>query len=227
MIRTLAILAVAAILPAQPAAGQSSAPRFYAGISTGIDGGSRGPIFGASMPSAGGLFGVQLTAGIGLEVEVDRGFHDTARTSEALWISLAQPGATREEIERLGIYARFHRTQWAGRGVSGHVVWRTHDPGRVNAGLLVGVSSRRYSSRVVRTPLSSGSGVNLPADHPYFTVEDSVRRMAGTGLTGGVVIFVRLTDQLIIAPDLRFTRGMITDDDYKVLRAGTRVVWRF
>lgn len=227
MIRTAAILAVAAILFARPAAGQNSAPRFYVASSMGMDGGSRGPIFGAAMPSAGGIFGVQVTNGLSLEVEVDRGFHRTARTAEALWISLAQPGASREDIERLGIHARFDRTQWAGAGVSGHVVWRTHDPGCVNAGLLVGLSSRRYSSRVVRTTVSLGPGLSLPADHPYLGVEDSVRRMAGTGLTGGVVIFVRLTEAFSVAPELRFTRGMITDDHYQVLRAGTRLVWNF
>jgi hypothetical protein len=222
-----AVFGVAALLCAHPAAAQNPKPRFYIASSTGIDGGRRGPIFGATVPTAGGLFGVQLTDRVSVELEVDRGFHETARTAEAVWISLAQPGASRDEIERLGIRARFDRTQWVGRGLSAHVLWRTRELGRVNVGMLAGVSSRRYSSRVVRTPVSFGPGVTLPADHPYLKVDDSVRRLEGTGLTVGVVIFVRLTDGLAVAPDIRFTRGMITDDDYILFRAGTRVMWSF
>ncbi len=225
MTRTAAVLGVAAILSAHPAAAQNSKPRFYLASSTAIDAGSRGTLFSAAMPTVGGIFGVQLTDGASLEVEVDRGFHDTASTAEALWTSLAQPGASREEIERLGIRARFDRTQWAGPGISGHVLWRTREPGRVNAGLLAGVSSRRYSSRVVRTPTSLPP--ELPPDHPFARSDDSLRRMNGSGFTAGVVIFVRLSDALTVAPDLRFTRGMITDDPYTAFRAGTRLMWSF
>jgi hypothetical protein len=179
------------------------------------------------MPTAGGLFGVRLTEGLSLEIEIDRGFRETARTAEVLWTSLAQPGASREEIERLGTRARFDRTQWAGPGVSAHILWRTHEPARVNAGLFAGVSMRRFNSRVVRTPVSVPLELNVPADHPSLRVDNSLRRMNGTGPTVGVVILVRLTDALTVAPDLRLTAGMITNDRYLALRAGTRLMWSF
>ena len=51
--------------------------------------------------------------------------------------------------------------------------------------------------------------------------------MAGSGLSGGVVVLVRVTRQLSIAPELRFTAGLITDDPYYVLRSGVRAMWSF
>jgi len=51
--------------------------------------------------------------------------------------------------------------------------------------------------------------------------------MIGTGLDGGLVFFARVTRQLIVAPEIRFTYGFITNDRYNVARAGVRVLWEF
>ena len=51
--------------------------------------------------------------------------------------------------------------------------------------------------------------------------------MIGGGLTGGLLIFVRVLPQLTIAPEFRFTTGLITNDHYRVFRSGVRAMWSF
>jgi hypothetical protein len=80
---------------------------------------------------------------------------------------------------------------------------------------------------VVRTTLHVPSEINLPADHPYRQPEDQRRTMTGGGPSGGLLIFVRLTERLTIAPELRYTHGLITDDPYRVFRAGVRAIASF
>ena len=52
--------------------------------------------------------------------------------------------------------------------------------------------------------------------------------IVGGGLTGGLMIPVKLSGAVSIAPDVRFTFGLIGDEStYKVFRGGVRVLWRF
>jgi hypothetical protein len=147
MRRSILAAGVAAALYAAPAAAQSvETPRFYVGAATAIDGGSRGPIPRGGVPSAGVLFGVRITNAWSVEVELDRGFRTTGSTRDAVWISFAPPNSTREEIERLGVRARFERTQKAGPGFSAHAVWRSREAGRVKIGLFGGVSARAMTA---------------------------------------------------------------------------------
>ena len=183
---TLGVLAVDPV----SAQGQTTLPRFYIGASTGLDGGSRGNIPGGAVPSAGGLVGFRITDAWSVEVELERGFRTTGRTDEAVWISFAPPNSTLPEIERLGIRARFDRTQTAGPGFTAQAVWCSREPGRVNVGLFAGVAARAYQSRVVRTTLHVPPEANLSADHPYVQAEDERRTITGGGPSGGLLIFV-------------------------------------
>ncbi len=219
-------LSVLALGPAS-AQGQTTLPRFYIGATTGVDGGSRGNIPGGAVPSAGGVIGIRLTDGWSIEAELEHGFWTTGRTDEAIWTSFAPPNSTREEIERLGIRGRFERTQTAGTGFTVQAVWRSREAGRVNVGLFAGVAARAYQSRVFRTTLNVPPEINLPADHPYRQPEDETRTMTGGGPSGGLLVFVRVTERLTIVPELRYTHGLITDDPYRVLRTGVRVVYEF
>jgi hypothetical protein len=110
--------------------------------------------------------------------------------------------------------------------VVGQAVGRSREPKRVNLGFLAGVSSRAYTSRVVRT-LTSVSPLVPASQLDQASDDDSTRRMVGTGLTGGVLVFVRVTRQLTVAPKFRFTTGFITNDRDNVLRSGVRVRWNF
>lgn len=68
---------------------------------------------------------------------------------------------------------------------------------------------------------------NLSPDRQDLRPSDSTRHMAGGGLTGGLLVFVRLTPALTVAPELRCTTGIITDDPYRVFRTGVRLMWSF
>jgi hypothetical protein len=51
--------------------------------------------------------------------------------------------------------------------------------------------------------------------------------LTGAGPTGGIVIFINAAPMLTIAPEFRYTHGLITDDPYRVFRTGVRAIWIF
>ena len=223
---TIAILAVLVLIA--PAAAHAQGSRFYVGGTVAVDGGDRGPVPGGAVPSAGLLLGVRLAGGWSVEAEIEQGFRTTSSSSEAFWVAYPPTSTTsHDDFERYGIKARFDRTQDASTGWSAHVMWRTRDAGRVNAGLFAGVDSRFYDSRVVRTTTFVSPLIDLPASHPSILGEDTTRRINAGGFTGGVTILVRTTNRLTLAPDVRLTVGAITDERYLVFKTGMRAMWDF
>ena len=221
-------LAFVLLAAATPAAAQTASSRFYAAVTTALDAGQRGNVPGGAVPSAGVLFGLRLTDAWSVEGEVEHGFKTTSATDEAFWVSYPPTSsANREEFERYGVKARFDRSQSAGPGWSAHVMWRTREQGRVNAGLFAGVSSRFYETRVVRTTTFISPLIDLPATHPSILGADETRRLNAGGLTGGLALLVRATSTLTVAPEIRLTRGFITDDPYMVVKIGVRTMWSF
>ncbi|MBA2301172.1 MAG: hypothetical protein H0W08_00910 [Acidobacteria bacterium] len=68
----------------------------------------------------------------------------------------------------------------------------------------------------------------IPLNDPTVRDDDSTRTITGGGLTGGVMVLARITDTLTVAPDLRLTLGLITDESpYKILSGGVRLMWAF
>jgi hypothetical protein len=225
MARTALVLFSVLVVGVATAPAQS---RLYAAATTAVEGGARGNIPSGAVPSAGGLVGVRLTDAWSIEVEADRGFRTTtAGTGESLLVSFPpSPNPTPQEIESYGIRARFDRTQTVGAGWSAHAVWRGRQPKRLNVGLLAGVSSRIHTSRVVRTTTFISPLVD-PSLADQYPDETSTRRMAATGLTGGLLLLVRITRQLTLAPEFRVTSGLITNDRFTVVRSGVRAMWSF
>jgi hypothetical protein len=225
MTRTGLLACLALILGVSAAAAQ---PRVYVAATTAADGGNRGNIPGGAVPSVGGLVGLRLSDAWSVEVEVEHGFRTTsAGSGESVLVSFPPSlNPTYEEIQAYGIRTRNQRRQTAGAGWSAHAVWRTREPGRVNAGFLAGVSSRVYTSHLARTTTFVSPLLMLPANY-QLPDETSSRRMIGGGLTGGIAVFVRATRHLTIAPEVRVTYGLITDDPYRVFRSGVRAMWRF
>ena len=209
-----------------PAAGAQS--RIYVAATTAVDAGERGNIPGEGVPSIGALVGFPLTGAWSVEVEVEHGFLTThVGSGEAVLIAFPPTrNPTREEIELYGIRTRNERTQNAGAGWAAHAVWRSREPGRLNVGLLAGVSSRVYTTELVRTTTFVSPLLNLSPGY-QLPDERSTRRMVAGGLSGGVLMLVRITPRLTLAPELRVTTGLITDDPYRVLRAGLRTTWSF
>jgi hypothetical protein len=222
-------IALTLVVAAAPATAQpTTSSRFYAAATAAVDAGQRGNVPGGAVPSAGMLFGVRITPAWSVEAEIEQGFRTTASTSEAFWVAYPPTAsASSDDFERYGIKARFDRSQKAGTGWSAHVMWRTQQAGRIDAGLFGGVSSRSYDSRVVRTNTFVSPLIELPANHPSVLDEDSTRRLNAGGFTGGLAILVRATDRLTIAPEIRLTKGFITDDPYTVFKTGVRAIWGF
>ena len=202
--------------------------RLYMAATTAADVGERGNIPGGAVPSIGGTIGFRITDAWSVEVELERGFRTTtAGSGESVILSFPPTSnPTREEIELYGIRAHSDRTQQVGPGWSAHAVWRSREPGRVNVGLLAGVSSRVYTTHLVRTTTFVSPLIDLPPAY-HLPDETSTRRMVAGGLSGGVLLFVRITSQFTVAPEFRVTTGLITDDPYRVFRSGVRAMWSF
>jgi hypothetical protein len=202
--------------------------RVYVAATAGVDTGERGNVPGGAVPSLGGLFGLRLTDAWSIELEVERGWRTTtAGSGESVLVSFPPTTTpTRAEIELYGIRVRDERKQKAGAGWSALAAWRQRSPGRVTVALLAGVSSRTYTTELVRTTTFVSPLLNLP---PTYRLPDgrTSRRMVAAGLTGGLMFLVRVTTHVTVAPELRLTTGLITNDPYTVVRAGVRVMWSF
>lgn len=232
MVRNLVVVTLVTLgILMGAAAAMAQDGRFYVAASTAVDGGSRGNIPGGSVPSVGGLVGIRLTDAWAIELEVERGFRTTTAGSGESVLHVFPPFGpprrpTPEEIEMYGVRTRDERTQTAGGGWAAHAVWRTREPGRVNVGVLMGIASRAYKTRLVRTTTYVSPLAVLPANY-RLPDETSGRNMVAGGLSGGLVFFVKVTESLVVAPELRVNAGLITDDPYRVLRAGVRAMYSF
>ena len=92
-------------------------------------------------------------------------------------------------------------------GWSGLAVWRSRQPGRVNGAVFGGITSRRFKAR-------------LPNQ-----VEQTI---TGKGLTGGGMLLIRIAGPFTLAPEFRYTAGLITDEStYSVSRVAVRALWNF
>ena len=125
-----------------------------------------------------------MTDAWSLEFEINRGFRTSNRIDEAVWLSFAPPNSTYDEIQRLGIRARFDRTQRVGPGFAAHAMWQSRKPGRLNVGLFAGISARAYDSQVVRTTLFVPPELNLPPDRHDLQAVERHQKHDGRGSDG-------------------------------------------
>jgi hypothetical protein len=226
--KTLLVLMMAAITSV-PAAAQSN--RVYVSGLFAANSGGRGPVDVGTFPTAGGLVGLRLTGAWSVEFELDRGFGESSeRIFEGLLSSqVSGPGPySREDLERNGIFGRSVYSDAVATGYSAQVVWKSREPGRVNVGLLGGLSWRTFDRFHSMTITSVGPGVTYPAGHPNLRSFAETRPLTGGGLTGGVLVPIRVTSALTVAPEFRVTFGLITDEStYRVAHSGVRVMWGF
>jgi hypothetical protein len=226
--RIVIAMCLAILVGATTAAAQPSQRRLYVGAVAATEAGDRGPVSSGAIASAGGVLGISVSESFAVEFEIERGFREARSVTEAVWISYpTSPNPTREEIERFGIRARFDRTEKTGPGFSALVLWRTREPGRVNAALFGGVSARHFEKRTIRTHISASPELNLPPTHPNLQTANDHRDMTAGGITGGLMVLVRTTRWLTVAPELRVTTGLITDDPFRIVRAGVRLLWGY
>lgn len=202
---------------------------FYLGATAGVEVGSRADIHVGAVRTFGGVLGVPLGRRWSLEIEVDRG-HGVSdeRVFEGFLFS-RQPAATAEERRRVGVFGRSSYMELAGGGYSAQLVWRTREPGRVNAAVFTGVSWRRFLQHHERVVTEVGPDAGIAPDDPDLRAVDTLERFTGGGYSAGVLIPIRLAGEFHIAPEAKFTFGGISGADgfYRVFRTGVRVLWGY
>ena len=224
----IASLLIVCIAAAVPAHAQSSP--LYGGVTAGSDGGRRGPVDLGSFPTVGGAVGVRFANAWSIELLIDRGF---GRSADRVFEGLLQvqtnvPISSEEERQRKGIFGRTVENSKAGIGYSAQIVWRSRAPGRVNAAFYGGISWRRFERHYTKTITAVGPEVTYSPAHLALQNVDHRRPTTGGGLTAGVMLPIHLADRLTVAPDVRMTFGLITDEStYEVVQAGVRLVWGF
>lgn len=200
--------------------------RLYIGPTVGVEGGSRADIELGGVRTAGGVLGLKLGSRWSVEVEIDNGSGTSERISQGFLFSL-RPYANAEEQRRVGVFGRSVRHDLAGWGFSAQLVWRTDEPGRVNAAFFTGINARRFLHHHERTITEIGPEAGIPPDHPELRVIDTTEFLRGGGYSAGVLVPIRLARELHLAPEAKFTFGGVSGSDgyYSVFRTGVRLLW--
>lgn len=200
---------------------------FYLGGTAGVELGSRDDIHVGGVRTAGVVLGIPIGGRWSVEFEADRGDGiSDERVFEGFLFS-RQPAPTDEERQRVGVFGRSSYMELAGGGYSAQVVWRTREPGRVNAAVFTGISWRRFLQHHERVITEVGPDADISPDDPELAPVDTLQRLTGGGYSAGVLIPIRLGGEFHLAPEARFTFGGISGGDgfYRVFRTGVRLLW--
>jgi hypothetical protein len=223
--KTLAITGIVLALGSGAAYGQP-ARRFYVGTTIAAHQISADDVDGWTS-SIGAVFGLRLAPAFSLEFEASGGLGEASRVYSGTAISFAGPGASREEIERLGVTLQSD-TRWnPGFGWSALAMWRSTGAERIGIAVFGGVTATQYDERRTLTVVSIPTGVDVTEAELHRMMPDEQQSRIRGGLTGGVLIPIRLTAQISVAPEFRYTYGSIGDEKYNTLGGGARVTWAF
>ena len=219
-----AVLVCAVSLGAAASATAQPVSRFFVGASVGTFSVNADDVDGRS--GAGGIVGgVRLSRFVDAEVEIVLPAQSIRRSYSGISVSFAPPGATRAEIERLGVVTRFDSTRDVRANVSGVVIFHPPLTSRVTPGLIVGVSNQFARVRRDYTPISIPPGVDPSHPSVIARTESSTRNFGG--LTVGGNISIALTPRLSLVPDVRYDYGSIGDEINNAWRSSVGVVYRF
>ena len=227
MQRTFRNIAVSSALLCCAAAAVEAQPagRLYAGAAIGAFRVSADEVDGSS--AAGSILG-GFAAAPWLDVEVDVAFPTSPFTrtygGDALSLSLASQGASREEIERFGIWLRYDKRREVTASISTVAIFHA-SRGTVTPGFIVGVTNQRVRDRTDYLPVRVGPAVD-PA-HPYASPRAETSSRTEGAVTLGANVAIAVTRHLFVVPDLRFDYGSIGDEINNALRSSVRVLWRF
>ena len=147
------------------------------------------------------------------------------RTTTAISTSFAPPGASREEIERLGVTTRFDRQREVTANYSFVAVIHPAATSRVVPGLVAGVTIQRAHNSTTYTPINIPAGID-PNNRAISNGEERYTRNFSAPTIGGQVS-VRVTPHFHVVPDVRYDYGSIGDEINNALRASIRGIWRF
>jgi hypothetical protein len=222
----IAVTTIVAALFSTAAFAQTS-KRWYAGGSVSEVRVDAEEVKGGGTASIGAVVGVQLTPTFSIEFEGGLGLGELGRVYSGKFVSFAGPGASREEIERLAVTMQSD-TRWKPRGGgSVFAVWRSTGPSRIGAAVFGGLTATAYDVRNTLTVVEIPTGVDATEPDLHRMMPDSHGSRMRGGLTAGLLVPVRLSRDLSIAPEVRYTYGSFGDEIYTVLRGGARILWRF
>jgi hypothetical protein len=175
--------------------------------------------------AVGGTVGVKVASTVLLQLDLVHGAGELSRQYEGIGVSFAGPNASRDEIERLGVYQRFDRTWRPQFGWSAVAVWRDAQPRRVSAAVFTGLSATWFDARHTITTLRIPEGV----DPNNRFVQGSIETFTATrgGIVGGVMVPIKARNDVTIAPEIRYLYGSFGDERYTAFTTAVRLLWRF
>jgi hypothetical protein len=175
---------------------------------------------------AGGLVGgISLSRYVDAEIELVVPAHPFTRSYEGISVSFAPSGASRAEIERLGVITRFDKEREVTSSLSAVVIIHPPLGTRFTPGLILGVSNQRVRDQTVYTPISIPEGVDPQQPSVVGGSEESSRNIGGPAI--GANLAIALTPHLFVVPDVRYDYGSIGDEINNAFRTSVKVQWRF
>jgi hypothetical protein len=223
-VSAVSVALLTALLASKTPATAQTGLRPYVGGSVGSFSVSADEVDGGS--ATGGLVGgVAISKYVDVEFEAVFPADTFTRSYTGMSVSFAPPGASRAEIERLGVITRVDKEREVTASVSAVVIIHPPPGTRLTPGVIIGVTNQRASDGTIYTPISIPEGVD--PQHPAVAgrTESSSRNIGGP--TIGANLAIALTPHLSIVPDVRYDYGSIGDEINNTLRTSVRMQWRF
>lgn len=223
--RTVVTAALLSLLSIGIASAQDS-PRFYAGGGLSASRVTADEVKGAT-PTGGLIVGVRLTPSFSVEADVSRAFRGIRRSYEGPSESFAAPGSSYDEIVRQAVHRRWNIEWTPTLNLAGLAVWRSTAPSRVGAAVYAGVTFARYREETRTVVTALPAVVPVPSNSPSLQPTEQIGSRNRGGLTGGLMIPIRIAGSLSVAPELRVVYGSMGDEKHDLVRGGVRVLWGF
>jgi hypothetical protein len=179
-----------------------------------------------TLPEAGIGVALSVNPFLDFEGEVAKPAGTLRRQYSGISMSFAGPGASREEIERLGVLTQFTHERVVSSVVSFGVTFHPRRSGaRVQPRVFTGVTTHFVRDRTRLAFLSWPATVTIEELRRMQPESESRRTIGSLTLGGGAGI--DLTRTVVVIPELRYDYGSIGDELNDALRVGVRLMWRF
>lgn len=227
----IGLLCTAAAASAQPVPSERSESRGPLRFETAIVTRSERVVFDDDLKgrvtATGGAVGVLFSKHYGIEGEFTNAVGQLNRSYEGNFTSFAEPGATREEIERMAVRARRSMRKTPGIGGSVAFTARANAGRRADIVLRVGAMFRQYVENDTTTVLSVPEGVEFERAAGSF--RDSRTTRTRGGLLFGFDVPIQISRHLTLGPDFRVVWGGPAEFDtrYNDAAVGARATWKF
>jgi hypothetical protein len=181
---------------------------------------------GGTTAATGIVLNVRVNPLLDFEAELLKPIGTLSREYTGTSFSVAPPGASLEEIQRLAVVTRYSYERRVDAVLSfGAAFHPRRAESRFEPRLFTGITTHFARSTASREPLRWPAEITReevlrrqPADH--------MSRAIGS-LTFGASLAIDLTRRLVVVPDIRYDYGSIGDEINNVTRGGVRFMYRF